>query len=257
MVRRDAITAWSYRLNFLLQGASALFGAALWFFFSSFAKPAPGAVPGGEYFAYIILGMVLIGYLNVMLHTFSGKISQEKMGGTLEMFLASPAPAFGLLWASAMWELAVHTVNALFLLGGAFLFGARFHCGSPAALVLVGILFAASTAALGIMAASLLLVFQKGEPVTPFVGAFVALLGNVFFPSSVLPAPLQAASQILPITHALKATRAIVLEGRGLADVGQELAILAGFCCVLLPASYWAFRACLGMARRYGLLAQY
>lgn len=257
LLRRDALSAWSYRLDFIQQALSALFGVTLWYFFSRFAQPSPDALGGGDYFSYLILGMVLLGYLNVMLHTFSAKVRQEKVAGTLEMLLASPAPAYGLLWASALWEILVQSVHAAVLLGFASLFGGRFHCGSPAALVAVAVLFALSTASLGIMAASLLLVFQKGEPITPFVGALFALLGNVFFPPEILPAPLRILAQFLPLTHALDAVRALVLRGGGSAEAMPQIVLLAAFCAVLLPASYLVFRSCLSAARRFGLLAQY
>lgn len=257
LLRRDALSAWSYRLSFLLQTLSAFFGVCLWFFFARFAKPSPEALGGGDYFSYLIVGMVLLGYMNVMLYTFAAKVRQEKVAGTLEMLLASPAPAYGLLWASALWEILAQTLSAAVLVGMAALLGGEFRCGSPFALAAVAGLFALSTASLGISAASLLLVFQKGEPVTPFVGALFALLGNVFFPPDVLPEPLRFISQFLPLTHANEAVRTLVLGAGGAADVAPQMLALGAFCAVLLPASYLVFKVCLNAARRYGLLAQY
>ena len=257
ILRRDAITAWSYRLDFVLKGFSAFFSVVLWFYMAKFIS-ASGAKPSvGDYFAYLVVGTALMGYVNVVLFTFSNKLRQEKVLGTLEMLLASPSSAYGVMWASAAWELFYQTVQVLLFLFFAALLGVQFKFGSIAALFLVAALFLASTAAIGIIAASMLLIFQRGEPVTPFIGALFALLGNVFFPADVLPQALQLVSRAVPLPYALDAVREIALGGAGFSQVSGKIYALSMFCAVLVPSSYVAFGVCLRFSRKYGLLAQY
>lgn len=254
---RDWRLALSYRLNVVTTLASTTFSVTLWYFFALAVAPArPGWATGG-YFAYLVTGTALMGYVNVALHTFARRLREEQMTGTLEMTLASPQPPMTVLFSSILWELAVQSLQVLATFAIAAAFGLRFHVASWAALAVLAVLTVLAFAALGIMAASLLLVFQRGEPVTPFVGALFALLGGVFFPPEVLPAPLEAASRLLPLTYALSGLRRVLLQGAGFDAVRGECWALLLFIALLLPSSLIVFRICLRLSRRYGLLGSY
>jgi ABC-2 type transport system permease protein len=257
VLRRDISLAWSYRLNFLLSTFSTFFAVVLWFFFAAFLGPRAGKTVPGGYFAYVVVGTSLLGYLNVVLHTFAKKIREDQLMGTLEMLLASPSSPFALLTASCLWELILQTVQVSWALALAGLLGVRFQFGSLPALLLLFVLTLISFAAMGMLAAGILLVFQRGEPVTPFVGALFALLGNVFFPLTVLPRPLAFLARFLPLPYATDGIRKLLLEGAGAKAVYGDLTALAVFAVVLLPLSAVVFAGCLKLARRYGLLSAY
>ena len=59
------------------------------------------------------------------------------------------------------------------------------------------------------------------------------------------------------MTHALSAMRLALLQGVRLEDLRGELAVLAGFCVVLLPASLVLFVYTLRRARIQGTLSFY
>jgi ABC-2 type transport system permease protein len=254
---RDARLALSYRLDFLLRLVSTFFSVVLWYFFAAYLTPKAGLPGGTDYFAFVVVGTSLLGFLQVALHGFAQKLREDQMAGTLEMLFAAPAPPFLLLLASCLWALLLQAVQAAVGLGVASALGARFSFGSPVALAAVLLLTLACFAALGVLAASLLLVFQRGEPVTPFVGALFTLLGGVFFPVAVLPAPLAAAARLLPLPYATDALRKVLLDGAGLAAVQGDLWALLLFAAILTPLSAIAFSLCLRLARRYGLLGLY
>lgn len=256
VLRRDLRLALSYRLNVLLAAASSLFSAVLWFYLSAFVTVRGTEVPGG-YFAFVVTGTVLLHYVTAALHGVSRRLREEQAAGTLEFLLSSPASPWGLLMASVLLDLLLRTVDALLFLGAAAALGLEFHLHHPMALLTIGGLSVVSFAALGILAASFLLVFQRGEPVTPLVGGLLALLGGVFFPPSVLPPPLAAAARFLPLAYAADGLRAVLLEGKGLGELGGVLLPLLLFAVVLLPLSFLAFSAALRLSRRYGLLGRY
>lgn len=256
VLRRDLRLALSYRLNFLLAAGSSLFTAVLWFYLSAFVAVRGTEVPGG-YFAFVVTGTVLLHYVTAALHGASRRLREEQAAGTLEFFLSSPTPPWGLLLASVFLDLLLRTAEALVLLGAGAALGLEFHLRHPLALLVLVGLSVASFAALGILAASFLLVFQRGEPVTPLVGGLLALLGGVFFPPSVLPPFLAALARLLPLSYAADGLRAVLLEGKGLSELGGVLGPLALFAAVLLPLSSWAFHGALRAARRYGLLGRY
>jgi ABC-type polysaccharide/polyol phosphate export permease len=64
-------------------------------------------------------------------------------------------------------------------------------------------------------------------------------------------------SAFIPLTYGLSALRAVLLEGRSVASVWQDLSILLTFTVVALVVSVAVFQAALRYARRAGNLAQY
>src|SRR5690606_36280674 len=54
-------------------------------------------------------------------------------------------------------------------------------------------------------------------------------LGGTFFPTAGLPDPVRWFVELLPLTHMLRAMRAISLDGQSLIQQGPELAILAAW----------------------------
>ena len=253
---RDGRLALSYRLNFVLTLASAVFGVTLWYFLASAVHPA-GPWAAGGYFAYLITGTAFMGFVGTALHTFGRKLREDQLMGTLEILLSSPASAFTVLAASILWELILQALLVAGTLLLAVAFGMRFMVGSWLAALLITGLTVAVFAALGLCAASLLLVFQRGEPVTPFVGGLFALLGGVFFPTSVLPGALRTLSEFVPLTYSLSGIRSVLLEGGTLRSVGPELAALSLFNALLWPLALILLRLCLRWARRFGLLGNY
>ena len=110
---------------------------------------------------------------------------------------------------------------------------------------------------IGIVSAGFLLVFKRGDPLTPLVGSLSALLGGVYFPLAVLPGWLQSVSFFLPFTHALEGLRQAVLNGRSLSELGTQVAVLGIFALVLLPVSLAVFSYAVRQAKRLGTLSQY
>ena len=129
------------------------------------------------------------------LHTFAKRVREDQQSGTLEILLGAPVPPYMTLGATALWDMGTKTLEIVVFLAIAMAFGLRLHLGSPVALLLLVALTVVDFMAIGMIAASLLLVFQRGEPVTPFVGALFALLGGVFFPTRTLPPLLDMLSK--------------------------------------------------------------
>ncbi len=254
---RDLRIALSYRLNALLTLAATLFGVTLWYFLSRAVSPTTAGWDRGSYFGYLVVGTAFLGYVNMALHTFGQKLKQDQLTGTLEVFLGAPGRPVLLVAASLLWDLVAQTLQVAATLGIALLFGLELHVGSGPGLVLLLALSVVAFGALGLAASSLLLVFKRGEPITPFVGALFALLGGVFFPPAVLPPALAALSKLLPLPYALEGLRGLLLEGWTLGQVLPDLAALAFFCVILVPLALVAFPLCLRVARRYGLLSTY
>lgn len=257
VLRRDIRLALSYRLDFFLRGVSTFFSVVLWYFFAAYLTPKAGFASGEDYFGFVVIGTSMLGFLQVALHGFARRLREDQVTGTLEMLFTAPAPPFLLLLGSCLWELILQAIQAAVGLAIAAALGAKFHLGSLPGLFAVLLLTILCFGALGLIAASLLLVFQRGEPVTPFVGALFTLMGGVFFPTEVLPAWLEAVAKFLPLPYTTSALRTLLLQSGSLGEVKGELLALALFAAALLPLSALAFSLCLRLARKYGLLGLY
>lgn len=255
--KRDLKLALSYRFDFIIRIFSAFFSVVLWYYLSVFLKPDKSLIGNGDYFTYVIVGMALLGYINVMLFSFSQKIRQDQLMGTLEFIMASPASPSLLLFSSTIWEIVVETLHMLAFVLFAIILGAHFQVGSIPLLIIFFILTMISFGSLGIVAASFLLVFKRGEPITPFVTAFFALFGNIFFPTQILPAPLKILSFFIPLPYAVDGLRKIVIHGAGFSEVLKELNALLFFSIILVPLAIFSLNFSLKIARKYGLLAIY
>ena len=83
---------------------------------------------------------------------------------------------------------------------------------------------------------------------------FLLLVSGVYYPLSVLPAPMQLAGQASPLTYALAGIRASLLDGATVRDQLPTVLILLAMGAVLIPASVATFSWAERRAKRLGLL---
>ena len=111
--------------------------------------------------------------------------------------------------------------------------------------------------ALGLLAASFVIVLKQGNPVTWLIGTASILLSGVFYPTNVLPDWLRAVGQLLPLTQALELMRRSLLNGEGLATLWGPFLALLLLTVVLLPAGLFACHLAVRVAQTDGSLSQY
>lgn len=255
---RDLLIASSYRLQFLLQAGGIFVSTVMFYFLSRLVGPgvAGQLQPyGGDYFAFVLVGVAFAQYLSVAMSSFTSQIREAQVMGTLEALLVTPTPVSRILLYSSLYEFGFTTLHILvYLLFGALLFGLQFQLGSPAALLLVMALTILAFMSIGLISAAFVIAFKQGSPLNMIVGVASSLLGGVLYPTSVLPGWLERVAWLLPITHSLEAIRQLLLKGASLAAVSGSLLALGAFVAVLLPAGLAAFGAALSHARREGSL---
>ena len=83
---------------------------------------------------------------------------------------------------------------------------------------------------------------------------FLLLVSGVYYPLSVLPAPMQLAGQASPLTYALAGIRASLLDGATVRDQLPTVLILLAMGAALIPASVATFSWAERRAKRLGLL---
>lgn len=260
-LKRDFSQEISYRLSFLMQLGSIFLSAAVFYFLAQLVGEGASAqleVYGGDYFSFVLIGLAFTGFLGVSLSNYADIIREGQMMGTLEIMLLSPTRLSVILLSSSIWEYLLTTVRVVvYLLLGAFVFGADLGNSNIGAAILVLLLSIASFSGIGILSAAMVLLVKKGNPVTWLLGSVSSLLAGVYYPVSVLPDWLEPVSRILPLTYALDAMRLAMLQGYSIYELRWDMLILLGFTFILTPLAFLVFRKALKRAKKEGSLIQY
>ena len=265
-IRRDFLIESSYRSAFVLQFGGVLVSVGIWYFLSgmiSGAAPVMKNVPGGDYFAFVLVGVAFYNYLTVALTSFASRIRNEQLTGTLEAMLATPTRTPMVILASSLWDFTFTSFRVLVYLGVGILV-ARFasrpitiHWGGLLPFAVILALTILAFCGTGIIVASVVIYLKRGDPINALIVSASALLGGVFYPVERLPAWLMKVSALLPITYALRGIRAALLEGASFGALFGEIRVLAIFVIALVPVGLLVFRWSLRAARRDGTLVQY
>jgi ABC-2 type transport system permease protein len=258
---RDLYWELSYPLNFLWSTGGVVFNLITFYFLGRLISGAAagGLAPyGGDYFPFVLLGLALSSFQGVALTSISHAILYGMYTGTLEAMLVTPTSLPTIIFASVLYQFASSLLSVLlYLLFGAVFFGAPLGQANLLSAVVLLALTLLAHLPLGILSASFLLIFKRGDPITVLLGHFTALLGGVYFPLTVLPPWLQTTAQFIPFTHALEGLRQAVLNGRSLPELSFQVAVLGLFAAVLLPSSFWIFTRAVHQAKRLGTLSQF
>jgi ABC-2 type transport system permease protein len=257
-LKRDFQSEVSYRLAFLFQVAGMFLSILAFYFMTRMMDPNAEGLEGIPPFEWLLLGLSFQYYFSTALYAFSSKIRNEQLLGTLEAMLVSPTPTGMVIFSSAAWDFTYGAIRVLLFLAFAVLvFGVQLHAAGLGALALGVVLTLLSSAGLGILSASFILYFKRGDPINFFLSGLTTLFGNVFFPSAQLPSMVQWISEALPITWSLRIVRGALLKGQTMADLGDELVRLTLLTAVLLPAGLYFSRIAIRRAKREGSLVQY
>jgi ABC-2 type transport system permease protein len=247
---RDLTIARTYRTVFLLEAVEALFGAAMFYYVARFVDTPElqRALPqGGSYFAFSLVGFVFLDYLNAALDTFDRSLEEARDSGTLEHLLVTQTSLPVFVAGSAIYPFAATTLRiVVYVAWGAALFGFPLRAANWLAVLVVLVVTLLAFSGLGILSASYLLLFKRGNPAKWFFLGVSSVAGGMLFPVGILPDWLQVVAHLNPVTYALDAMRAALLGGTGVTALWRPLVILLLFAAALLPISMsvfsWALR---------------
>ncbi len=250
LFRRDFAVASSYRLAFAIELFQALLGSASFYFLSRFIESPTlqKSLPAGSnYFSFALVGIAFFDYLSVALSTFDASLQEARQNGTLENLLVTQTSLPVILVGSSLYPFVLMSLRTAIYIGwGAVLFGFPLAGANwlGAALVLAASVLALS--GLGILSASYLLIFKRGNPVNWAILGLSSVVGGMLYPISVLPNWLQFVARLTPVTYSLEGMRAAILGHASMRELLPSIAALLVFAIVLLPISFaifsWALR---------------
>ncbi len=260
LIRVQWLTHTSYRLNLVFSVLGVFVMFVPLYLVAGALQPVVAdsiAEEGAVYFGFLLTGMVALQVVTAVAMGLPNAVSGGIASGTLEALFATPVAlprlliglvGYGLLWACIR--------GTLLLVGFIALGGAVSVSALPLAGAIVLLLILAHLP-LGLLAASMILVFRTAGPIVPAVMAAAGLLGGVYYSTTVIPDVVRPLAALVPLTYGLRAFRRTLLSGESWQAVAGDVAILAVFAAVLLAVSLAIFRWSLRYAQRNGSLAQY
>jgi len=261
LFRRDLAIARSYRAAFILELFYALFGAASFYFLSKFidSPQLQRSLPQGTtYFSFVLVGIAFFDYLSVALHTFDESLQNARQNGTLENLLVTQTSLPLLLAGSSLYPFVLLSLRTTIYLGwGAVLFGFPLRGANWLGAICILAASVLAFSGLGILSASYLLVFKRGNPVNWAVLGVSSVVGGMMYPVSVLPVWLQYVARLVPVTYSLEGMRAAVLGHASMRELWPSLAALLIFAAILLPVSFATFSWALRRTKITGTLTHF
>jgi ABC-type multidrug transport system permease subunit len=193
------------------------------------AAEQPVAIAGSRYIDWFIPGLVGLGLMSNGMWGVGFPITQARMRNLLKRFVASPMRRRDYLLALMFARLlGVPAEVGLPLVFGAFAFGMPVN-GSLGAIAVVGVIGGLAFAALGLLLACRARTFEAISGLMNLGMLPMWILSGIFFSASNFPDAMQPFVQALPLTAAIDALRAVVLDGASLREIADELFLLVAW----------------------------
>jgi ABC-2 type transport system permease protein len=258
---RDLAIARSYRFAFLLQLFDSLLGVAAFYYLSRFIQSpelAQSLPQGGTYFSFALVGFAFFDYLGVSVSAFDQSLEEARQNGTLEYLIVTQTSLPVILAGSALYPfVALSLRTVVYLAWGVALFGFPASQANWLGAVVVLAVSVLAFTGLGVLSASYMLVFKRGNPVKWALLGVSGLVSGVMYPVSVLPRPLQWIGRLVPVTYSLEGIRAAILGHASMAELWPVIRDLLAFAVVLLPVSLAAFSWALRRTKITGTLTHF
>ena len=248
-----------------------LFGLATWVYFGkALGSESPFLRPyGGDFLAYLILGMSFNAFLSYSLGgiydivsvLYTGSWSAFGVRMSMAEYISIARIPLSIWIVSRMsWGYFVSFLRLIVYVGaGVLLFGMRLNPSANYGLgVLALLLGICSAIGLGMISASMIWLvgaWHGNEPIRWFVRLLVNLASGVYFPPEVLPGWIRGVAELLPQTHSLRAARLAILRGASFGELGWEFLVLSLMALLLLCGGGFLFRYSQELARRRGALS--
>lgn len=205
----------------------------------TFASSTVESDGGSSYFEFLAPGIIGMGLMNFATISLAGSLSRYREEGVLRRIRATPL---------APWRFFASVVGAHLVVGCAQVAVLAVVAQLLGAPVLAGNLWFVAVAVYGVLIFLNIGVIVAGrvrsrgavEGAANAITLPMMFLSGSFFPTDALPEPVRLAVEALPLTHMLRAMRALI-EGGSILDQGPELAVMTAWAVGTFLLARWSF----------------
>jgi ABC-2 type transport system permease protein len=203
----------------------------------------------------IILGTIIYLLYNRMLWGTGASLQEERVGGTIEHLLLTPASRMTILLASGFSSLVEGSwwIMGVFVLSWA-IFGVQLNIVDWPAVAIAIVSTMVALIAVGVFFATFFVFTRTADQLARGLQAPVRYASGVAFPVSALPAIFQFFAYALPVTYGIDALRKTVVQGDTIGNLSLVLAPLYALTFILLIISHFILKRVEAQAKRNGSL---
>lgn len=185
--------------------------------------------PEGRTAVNIVPGLVAVILTMTMILFTSAAIVREREQGNMEFLINTPVRPLELMLGKIVPYMLVGFVQMVIILGlGHGLFSVPLPSNHPA-LVVTTLLFVLASLTLGLLISTRAQSQLQAMQMTVFVLLPSILLSGFMFPFEAMPKPAQWLAEILPATHYVRLSKAVILRDAAWADLVPDMAALVVF----------------------------
>ncbi len=214
-----------------------------------------------EYVGFVVVGGAMTAFWLNVLWSMSSQLYWEKESGNLVLYIMAPNSMMAILLGMAVGGIIATALRAAaILLVGSLLFQVQYAVGSLPALVAVFLLTLAALYGLGMMSASLFLLWgREAWHLANLAQEPIYLLSGFYFPVKNLGFWVAVGASFIPLTLGLDAMRQLLFPSGaalGFLTVPVEVAVLSVLCVLFLFAARWLLGYMERIAIREGRLLE-
>lgn len=214
-----------------------------------------------EYIGLVVVGGAMTAYWLNVLWSMSSQLYWDKDAGNLALYIAAPGSMMAILLGMAVGGLAMTTTRAVAIITvGWLLFGVKFSLAYWALLILTFSLTMAALYGLGMLFASVFLLWgREAWHISNLLTEPIYLLSGFYFPVKALGFWVASAASLIPLTLGLDAMRQLLFPTDptfGFLSVEVEIWALVGLAVIFIGASRFALDYMEGLAKQQGRLTE-
>jgi ABC-2 type transport system permease protein len=257
IAKRDFLLFASYRTRFISTFFTGIVGLTLFYYVSRLVH-SPRIGSPDQYFAFVVVGLIIFGVLTSALSTPLLTLRAEQQAGTLERLVLS---AFGPVRSVAsllLFPVGLAMTTALTsLVFAGIVFGLKLHWSTVPLAIPLALLGALSFAPFGLIMASAVVVVKQTTAGASVVITAITLLAGIYFPVELLPGWIRWVSDVQPFTPAVDMLRHVLVNTPLRGTAFEDVAKLVGFAVVMTPVSLWILTTAVKFGRRRGTIIEY
>ncbi len=253
-IERDAVADFGTPWSFVFELGHMGLAVVAYFFLA--AQFGGERLDGYAPFGFLLIGIMVQGYMTTVLITFSQVIQENRRAGTLKAMLTTRTSPLAFIAFSSIYPFCRATFDVAGYLAAGLLLGRAVTTGNLVGASLAFGLSLVTFTSLGLALATLSLVARGTQAAVAALISASWLLSGGLYPASVLPSWLHGFTPWLPATYAINALRATLLDHASTAAVAPDLLALAAFAALTAPASAAIFAAGIRHARVHGTLGR-
>ncbi len=202
---------------------------------------AEGALPGVDYFEYVLPGILAIGLMNFAMVGSAASVARYRELKILKRIVVTPLPPSLFIAGQVGARLVLAAVQTGLIMIVGLAVGGSLGSGWPL-LFIISTLGSLIFLSLGLAIAGRVGSVDAATNVASVATTPLMFLSGSFFPIDSMLGWLQPVADLLPLTPLIDSMRAIALQGAGITDIGSELALIGAWIVVGLGLARVTFR---------------